>query len=135
MCVYINNLFLPSLFFLFRMLVAYPQTKTYFTHWGAAELVPGSSNVKKHGATIMGAVGKAVKGIDDLSGTLSALSDLHAFQLRVDPANFKVTEKRDRVVSRLLIIRNNILPLCISLNQMLMHVNFKHILQKYSNKN
>lgn len=75
------------------MLVAYPQTKTYFTHWGAGELVPGSSKVKKHGATIMGAVGKAVKGIDDLSGTLSSLSDLHAFQLRVDPANFKVTEK------------------------------------------
>ncbi|XP_026229293.1 hemoglobin subunit alpha-like [Anabas testudineus] len=73
-----------------RMLVAYPQTKTYFTHWGAGELVPGSAKVKKHGATIMGAVGKAVKGIDDLPGALGALSDLHAFQLRVDPANFKI---------------------------------------------
>lgn len=74
------------------MLVAYPQTKTYFSHWGAGELVPGSAKVKKHGAIIMGGIGKAVKGIDDLNGTLSALSDLHAFQLRVDPANFKVTE-------------------------------------------
>ncbi|XP_029013626.1 hemoglobin subunit alpha-like [Betta splendens] len=73
-----------------RMLVAYPPTKTYFTHWGASELVPGSAKVKQHGATIMGAVGKCVKGINDLSGTLSALSDLHAFQLRVDPANFKI---------------------------------------------
>uniref|UniRef100_A0A3B5MJQ9 Globin domain-containing protein n=1 Tax=Xiphophorus couchianus TaxID=32473 RepID=A0A3B5MJQ9_9TELE len=70
-----------------RMLVAYPQTKTYFSHWG--DLSPQSPKVKKHGATIMGALGKAVKGIDDLPGTLAALSELHAFKLRVDPANFK----------------------------------------------
>ncbi|XP_014905743.1 hemoglobin subunit alpha-B-like [Poecilia latipinna] len=71
-----------------RMLVAYPQTKTYFSHWG--DLSPQSAKVKKHGATIMGALGKAVKGIDDLTGTLAALSELHAFKLRVDPANFKI---------------------------------------------
>lgn len=97
------------------MLVAYPQTKTYFTHWGAGELVPGSAKVKKHGATIMGAVGKAVKGIDDLTGTLSALSDLHAFQLRVDPANFKVTGKKN-------------FYLCLKLNQMLRRLNVKHMI-------
>ncbi|MEQ2260488.1 hypothetical protein XENORESO_018312 [Xenotaenia resolanae] len=71
-----------------RMLVSYPQTKTYFSHWG--DLRPQSAKVKKHGATIMAALGKAVKGIDDLTGTLSALSELHAFKLRVDPANFKI---------------------------------------------
>ncbi|KAM4717295.1 hemoglobin subunit alpha-B-like [Anableps anableps] len=71
-----------------RMLVAYPQTKTYFSHWG--DLSPQSAKVKKHGATIMGALGKAVKGIDDLTNTLSALSELHAFKLRVDPSNFKI---------------------------------------------
>ncbi|XP_047214500.1 hemoglobin subunit alpha-like [Girardinichthys multiradiatus] len=71
-----------------RMLVSYPQTKTYFAHWG--DLRPQSAKVKKHGATIMAALGKAVKGIDDLTGTLSALSELHAFTLRVDPANFKI---------------------------------------------
>ncbi|XP_047428235.1 hemoglobin subunit alpha-B-like [Mugil cephalus] len=71
-----------------RMLVAYPQTKTYFSHWG--DLSPQAAQVKKHGAVIMSAVGKAVKGIDDLTGCLSSLSELHAFKLRVDPANFKI---------------------------------------------
>ncbi|MFV8340761.1 hemoglobin alpha subunit family protein, partial [Flavobacterium sp. LB3P21] len=71
-----------------RMLVAYPQTKTYFSHWG--DLTPSCPQVKKHGAVIMAAVGKAVKNIDDLTGHLSKLSELHATQLRVDPANFKI---------------------------------------------
>lgn len=78
------------------MLVAYPQTKTYFSHWG--DLSPGSPMVKKHGATVMGALGKAVKNIDNLTGHLSALSELHAFKLRVDPANFKVHFLTFRVV-------------------------------------
>ncbi|XP_015227539.1 hemoglobin subunit alpha-B-like [Cyprinodon tularosa] len=71
-----------------RMLVAYPQTKTYFSHWG--DLSPQSAKVKKHGATIMASLGTAVKGIDNLTNTLSSLSELHAFKLRVDPANFKI---------------------------------------------
>lgn len=75
---------------LYRMLVAYPQTKTYFSHWG--DLGPNCPQVKKHGGTIMAAVGKAVKNVDDLTNHLSKLSELHATQLRVDPANFKVTK-------------------------------------------
>ncbi|ROL51182.1 Hemoglobin subunit alpha [Anabarilius grahami] len=71
-----------------RMLTVYPQTKTYFSHW--ADLSPGSAPVKKHGKTIMTAVGEAVSKIDDLVGGLAALSELHAFKLRVDPANFKI---------------------------------------------
>uniref|UniRef100_A0A8C1UZF0 Hemoglobin subunit alpha n=1 Tax=Cyprinus carpio TaxID=7962 RepID=A0A8C1UZF0_CYPCA len=71
-----------------RMLTVYPQTKTYFAHW--ADLSPGSGPVKKHGKVIMGAVGDAVSKIDDLVGGLAALSELHAFKLRVDPANFKI---------------------------------------------
>ncbi|XP_071326239.1 hemoglobin subunit alpha-A [Trachinotus anak] len=71
-----------------RMLTVYPQTKTYFSHW--SDLSPDSAQVKKHGATIMGAVGEAVGKIDDLVGGLSALSELHAFKLRVDPANFRI---------------------------------------------
>uniref|UniRef100_A0A669F2K3 Hemoglobin subunit alpha-B n=1 Tax=Oreochromis niloticus TaxID=8128 RepID=A0A669F2K3_ORENI len=74
----------------YRMLTAYPQTKTYFSHW--ADLSPGSAQVKKHGATIMAAVGDAVSKIDDLTGGLSTLSELHAFKLRVDPANFRYLE-------------------------------------------
>uniref|UniRef100_A0A8C2IYW8 Hemoglobin subunit alpha n=1 Tax=Cyprinus carpio TaxID=7962 RepID=A0A8C2IYW8_CYPCA len=71
-----------------RMLTVYPQTKTYFAHW--ADLSPGSGPVKKYGKVIMGAVGDAVSKIDDLVGGLAALSELHAFKLRVDPANFKI---------------------------------------------
>ncbi|XP_037545014.1 hemoglobin subunit alpha-1-like [Nematolebias whitei] len=71
-----------------RMLVVYPQTKTYFAHW--KDLSPGSAPVKKHGLTIMAAVGDAVSKMDDLAGGLLNLSELHAFTLRVDPANFKI---------------------------------------------
>ncbi|XP_020787834.1 hemoglobin subunit alpha-2-like [Boleophthalmus pectinirostris] len=71
-----------------RMIVVYPQTKTYFAHWN--DLTPNSPNVIKHGITIMKAVGDAVSKIDDLKSGLFNLSELHAFTLRVDPANFKV---------------------------------------------
>ncbi|XP_069036898.1 hemoglobin subunit alpha-like [Lepisosteus oculatus] len=71
-----------------RMLVVYPQTKTYFAHW--SDLSPGSAQVRKHGKVIMTAVGDAVGHLGDLKGFLSALSDLHAHKLRVDPANFKI---------------------------------------------
>ncbi|XP_062868330.1 hemoglobin cathodic subunit alpha-like [Trichomycterus rosablanca] len=71
-----------------RMLVVYPQTKTYFAHW--PDTSPGSEPVKKHGHTVISAVGDAVGKIDDLLGGLSGLSDLHAFKMRVDPSNFKI---------------------------------------------
>ncbi|XP_006798211.1 hemoglobin subunit alpha-2-like [Neolamprologus brichardi] len=71
-----------------RMLTVYPQTKIYFSHW--KDLSPGSAPVRKHGATVMTAVTDAVSKIDDLTGGLLSLSELHAFTLRVDPANFKV---------------------------------------------
>ncbi|KAL4593011.1 hemoglobin subunit alpha-like, partial [Arapaima gigas] len=69
------------------MLTVYPQTKTYFSHW--TDLSVNSPQVKKHGKTIMTAVTEAVGKMDDLIGGLSALSELHASKLRVDPANFK----------------------------------------------
>uniref|UniRef100_A0A7N8Y148 Hemoglobin subunit alpha-A-like n=1 Tax=Mastacembelus armatus TaxID=205130 RepID=A0A7N8Y148_9TELE len=72
-----------------RMLTVYPQTKTYFSHW--SDLTPGSAQVRKHGATIMSAVGDAVARIDELVPALANLSELHAFKLRVDPANFRVS--------------------------------------------
>ncbi|XP_062846372.1 hemoglobin embryonic subunit alpha-like [Trichomycterus rosablanca] len=70
-----------------RMLTVYPQTKTYFSHW--KDLSPGSAPVKKHGKVVMSGVEEAVNKIDDLASGLLNLSELHAFQLRVDPANFK----------------------------------------------
>lgn len=74
------------------MLAVYPQTKTYFSHW--KDLSPGSAPVKKHGKTILSGVSEAVTKIDDLTNGLINLSELHAFQLRVDPANFKASFKQ-----------------------------------------
>ncbi|XP_037547248.1 hemoglobin subunit alpha-1 [Nematolebias whitei] len=71
-----------------RLLSVYPQTKTYFSHW--PDLSSGSASVKNHGKKIMGGVALAVAKIDDLSKGLLELSELHAFKLRVDPANFKL---------------------------------------------
>uniref|UniRef100_A0AAY4ATJ9 Globin domain-containing protein n=2 Tax=Denticeps clupeoides TaxID=299321 RepID=A0AAY4ATJ9_9TELE len=71
-----------------RMLSVYPQTKTYFSHW--PDLSYGSAPVRNHGRKVMGGVAEAVEKIDDLVGGLLTMSELHAFQLRVDPANFKI---------------------------------------------
>ncbi|KAK7174416.1 hypothetical protein R3I93_001585 [Phoxinus phoxinus] len=71
-----------------RTLFVYPQTKTYFAHW--ADLSPGSPQVRKHGLTVVNGVLNAVGLMDDLKGGLLTLSELHAFMLRVDPANFKI---------------------------------------------
>uniref|UniRef100_A0A3Q3JWW9 Globin domain-containing protein n=1 Tax=Monopterus albus TaxID=43700 RepID=A0A3Q3JWW9_MONAL len=79
-----------------RMLVVYPQTKTYFSHW--KDLSPGSAQVKKHGKTIMTGIATAVANVDDLDAGLLSLSELHAFTLRVDPANFKVLSHNILVV-------------------------------------
>ncbi|KAM6957673.1 hemoglobin embryonic subunit alpha-like [Aplochiton taeniatus] len=70
-----------------RMIVVYPQTKTYFSHW--KDLSPGSADVRRHGLTVLTGLLEAVDKIDDLVGGLLNLSELHAFTLRVDPANFK----------------------------------------------
>ncbi|XP_028843411.1 hemoglobin embryonic subunit alpha-like [Denticeps clupeoides] len=79
-----------------RMLVAYPQMKTYFSHW--SDLSPGSAQVRKHGAVVMGGILLAVENIDDLTTGLLALSQLHAYILRVDPANFKILSHNILVV-------------------------------------
>ncbi|KAM9832598.1 hemoglobin, alpha embryonic 5 [Neosynchiropus ocellatus] len=79
-----------------RMLCVYPQTKTYFSHW--PDLSTGSAPVKKHGKTVMGGVAVGVSKIDDLCAGLLDLSELHAFKLRVDPANFKILSQCIQVV-------------------------------------
>uniref|UniRef100_A0AAZ3SIR4 Globin domain-containing protein n=1 Tax=Oncorhynchus tshawytscha TaxID=74940 RepID=A0AAZ3SIR4_ONCTS len=75
-------------------------TKTYFSHW--KDLSPGSAPVRKHGGTIMGGISLAVASIDDISAGLLALSELHAFKLRVDPANFKILSHNILVVLAIL---------------------------------
>lgn len=71
-----------------RMFLAYPQTKTYFPHF---DLHPGSEQVRGHGKKVAAALGNAVKSLDNLSQALSELSNLHAYNLRVDPVNFKAS--------------------------------------------
>ncbi|XP_070707520.1 hemoglobin, alpha embryonic 5 [Pempheris klunzingeri] len=71
-----------------RMLTVYPQTKTYFSHW--PDLSPGSAPVKNHGKVVMKGVSDAVSKIDDLTNGMLELSEIHAFKLRVDPANFRI---------------------------------------------
>ncbi|NXJ12453.1 HBA protein, partial [Odontophorus gujanensis] len=70
-----------------RMFTTYPQTKTYFPHY---DLSHGSAQVKSHGKKVVTALVEAANHIDDITGTLSKLSDLHAHKLRVDPVNFKL---------------------------------------------
>ncbi|XP_028669974.1 hemoglobin subunit pi-like [Erpetoichthys calabaricus] len=71
-----------------RLLTVYSQTKTYFSHF--ADLSPGSANVKGHGAKIIDAIAKAATNINNIEGSLKVLSELHAYNLRVDPVNFKL---------------------------------------------
>ncbi|XP_067277147.1 hemoglobin, alpha adult 2 [Pseudorasbora parva] len=71
-----------------RMLIVYPQTKIYFPDW--SDFSTESPQVKKHGKTVMTAITDAVGKMDDLVDGMSALSDIHATKLRVDPGNFKI---------------------------------------------
>lgn len=72
------------------MFLSFPTTKTYFPHF---DLSHGSAQVKGHGKKVGDALGNAVAHMDDLPGALSALSDLHAYKLRVDPVNFKASAR------------------------------------------
>ncbi|CAI9622820.1 unnamed protein product [Staurois parvus] len=71
-----------------RLFLSFPQTKTYFPHF---DLTPGSADLKTHGGKIVNALASAANHLDDLAGNLSSLSDLHAYNLRVDPGNFAVS--------------------------------------------
>nr|prf hemoglobin alpha1 [Hapalemur griseus] len=69
-----------------RMFLSFPTTKTYFPHF---DMSHGSGQIA-HGKKVADALTNAVGHIDDMPGALSALSDLHAHKLRVDPVNFKL---------------------------------------------
>ncbi|XP_066054554.1 hemoglobin subunit alpha-D [Chamaea fasciata] len=71
---------------LWRMFHAYTSTKTYFPHF---DLSQGSDQIRGHGKKVVAALSTAIKNIDNLSQALSELSNLHAYNLRVDPVNFK----------------------------------------------
>nr|1HDS_A Chain A, HEMOGLOBIN S (DEOXY) (ALPHA CHAIN) [Odocoileus virginianus]1HDS_C Chain C, HEMOGLOBIN S (DEOXY) (ALPHA CHAIN) [Odocoileus virginianus] len=70
-----------------RMFLSFPTTKTYFPHF---DLSHGSAQQKAHGQKVANALTKAQGHLNDLPGTLSNLSNLHAHKLRVNPVNFKL---------------------------------------------
>ncbi|NWT89977.1 HBAD protein, partial [Lanius ludovicianus] len=72
---------------LWRMFHAYPPTKTYFPHF---DLSQGSDQIRGHGKKVVTALGTAIKNMDNLSQALSELSNLHAYNLRVDPPCFSL---------------------------------------------
>lgn len=71
-----------------RTFLAFPSTKTYFLH---LDLSPGSAQVRAHGQKVADALTLAVDHLDDLPSALSALRELHAHKLRVDPVKFQVS--------------------------------------------
>ncbi|XP_070811066.1 hemoglobin subunit alpha-D [Pituophis catenifer annectens] len=73
-----------------RLLIVFPQSKTYFSHFN---LSPSSKDIVHQGEKIGKALDSALKHLDDIRGTLSQLSDLHAYNLRVDPVNFQLLSK------------------------------------------
>ncbi|MBN3303942.1 HBPI protein, partial [Amia calva] len=70
-----------------RLLVVFPQTKAYFSH---VDITHGSAQIRAHGGKVMKAIAQAAADVDNMSSSLSNLSDLHAYILRIDPVNFKL---------------------------------------------
>ncbi|XP_050962504.1 hemoglobin, beta adult 2 [Labeo rohita] len=76
-----------------RVLIVYPWTQRYFGTFGnlsSAAAILGNPKVADHGKTVLNALGKAVKNLDDIKGTYSQLSQLHCNKLNVDPDNFRL---------------------------------------------
>ncbi|KAM4631761.1 hemoglobin subunit alpha-4-like [Discoglossus pictus] len=78
-----------------RLFLSSPQTKTYFSHF---DLSHGSADIQAHGGKVVNALGLAAQHLDSLEQTLSTLSDLHAYNLRVDPGNFQLLSHNIQVV-------------------------------------
>ncbi|XP_029954790.1 hemoglobin subunit alpha-D-like [Salarias fasciatus] len=72
---------------LLRMFVSYPGSKTYFSH---LDISPGSAHLLSHGKKIVLAIAEGAQDISQLMVTLAPLQTLHAYQLRIDPSNFKL---------------------------------------------
>ncbi|XP_047465724.1 hemoglobin subunit alpha-D-like [Mugil cephalus] len=70
-----------------RMFASYPGTKTYFSH---LDISPGSPHLLSHGKKIVLAIVEGGKHIDQLTVALAPLQTFHAYQLRIDPTNFKL---------------------------------------------
>lgn len=69
------------------MFASFPGTKTYFSH---LDISPDSPHLRSHGKKIVLAIAEGAKDISQLTVSLAPLQTLHAYQLRIDPTNFKV---------------------------------------------
>ncbi|XP_067277158.1 hemoglobin, beta adult 2 [Pseudorasbora parva] len=76
-----------------RVLVVYPWTQRYFGTFGDlsnAAAILGNPKVAAHGKTVLNALEKAVKNMDNIKSSYSQLSQLHCEKLNVDPDNFRL---------------------------------------------
>ncbi|XP_040210484.1 hemoglobin subunit alpha-3-like [Rana temporaria] len=69
---------------LHRLLICCPQMEKKLNF----DVTPGSADLKTHGAKIMNSLASAANHMDNLADNQSSLSDLRAYNLRVDPGNF-----------------------------------------------
>ncbi|XP_051273260.1 hemoglobin subunit alpha-1 isoform X3 [Dicentrarchus labrax] len=72
---------------LLRMFATFPGTKTYFSH---LDISPRSAHLLSHGKKIVLAIAEGAQDISQLAVNLAPLQTLHAYQLRIDPTNFKI---------------------------------------------
>uniref|UniRef100_A0A1A7WKZ9 Globin domain-containing protein n=1 Tax=Iconisemion striatum TaxID=60296 RepID=A0A1A7WKZ9_9TELE len=76
-----------------RALIVYPWTERYFARFGdifTTTAILNNAKVASHGKVVLHALDRAVKNLDDIKETYSALSRLHYEKLNVDPDNFKL---------------------------------------------
>ncbi|CAH2306789.1 Hemoglobin subunit alpha-3 [Pelobates cultripes] len=78
------------------MFITEKRTKTYFPSF---DLTPKSTHLKAHGKKVIDALTEAVNHLDNIQGALNKLSDLHAYDLRVDPGNFPLLAQNILVVT------------------------------------
>ena len=99
-----NNNFIANVLYalICRLFTTCPGSKTYFSH---LDISARSQHLRTHGEKIILAIAEGAKDISRLSETMADLQTLHAYQLRVDPTNFKVC-----LSSVGLIARNNCRP-------------------------
>ncbi|KAL8191455.1 UNVERIFIED_CONTAM: Hemoglobin subunit beta-2 [Gekko kuhli] len=75
------------------LLVVYPWTQRFFSHFGnmsSATAICGNPKVRAHGKKVLTSFEDAVKNLDCIKATFANLSELHCDKLHVDPENFKL---------------------------------------------
>ncbi|XP_056111330.1 hemoglobin subunit beta-like [Rhinichthys klamathensis goyatoka] len=76
-----------------RCLVVYPWTQRYFGGFGNlynAEAIMANPKIAAHGIVVLQGLEKALKNMDNIKKTFTALSELHSEKLQVDPGNFQL---------------------------------------------